>query len=232
MKQRLSFFAVPALLGLYAAALLLGGCASPNDPQERYDGEWYGHFETDNRLYFRIAYDRVQRVSIDGGEEPILFPLGNAVTDSRFRVYLREREIWLEGHFTDINKAEGTLHAYGQVYSWSAIKAKTKNGRLLVEESYFWEPHIVHLAGRSRGKLVLEKIDLTQMVKHHYQLYFTLENNQLKVSVGDLDRGLWLFYEVAFQDSMHLDFDGIRLTLINDPQSPFGPDDVYEFWYE
>jgi len=226
--------------GLLWAALaawiaLAVGCSSPTDPQERYDGEWYGTLLIDNQeipIRLRIAYDNIDRVIIGDFEEKILYPLGNSIEGDRFKVYISDRDIWLEGFFRSDTEVEGTFHVYGAVYSWSAIKIRTKNGRLLVEESYFWEPHVEHLAGNARGQLLLEKVDLKKMVKHRYRLGFAERGNELLVYIGDLNRLAYIVRDVVFQDSMSFEFDGIRLTLINNWKYPFTADDLYEFWYE
>lgn len=220
------------LLILGGSVLFFTSCSSPTDPQERYDGEWLGTLETGNKIFFRIAYDQIQRVTIDDFEERVLFPLGNEIEDSRFKVHVSVRDIYLEGHFVSEDEAEGTLHAGGDVYSWSAIKVRTKNGRLLVEQSYFWEPNLLHLNGESRGRLVLEKVDLVKMVKHRYRLGFGLDGDHLVLYLGDLDRAAYLFYQTAFADSMQLRFDGIQMTLIDEPEYPFTTADLYEFWFE
>ena len=232
--KRLGLVVAVALLA-WVALVLQTSCTSPTDPQERYDGEWLGEIQINGTtvpIFLRIAYDNVDRVVIGDYEERILYPLGNEIQGNRFKVYLSETDVWLQGIFTSDREVEGTLHVYGAVYSWSAIKVRTKNGRLLVEESYFWEPHVEHLSGRAKGQLILEKVDLAKMVKHRYRLGFAEEGNRLVVYIGDLNRMAYLFRSVVFKDSMQFGFDGIRLTLINDPEYPFTPDDLYEFWFE
>jgi hypothetical protein len=228
-------WAVVGWLAGWSVLSLLLACSSPTDPQERYDGEWDGSLTLDNEsvpLQIRVAYDRIERVVIGGYEERVLVPLGNRIDGDRFKVFLSEESIWLEGMFTTETRAEGTLHAYGSVYSWTAIKVRTKNGSLLVPESYFWEPHVQHVLGNARGQLVLEKTDLKKMVKHRYRLGFSGTPANLYVYIGDLQRLAYLVRGYPFSDSLSFEFDGIRLTLINDRQYPFTADDLYEFWYE
>ncbi|MDZ7374158.1 MAG: hypothetical protein ONB23_09335 [candidate division KSB1 bacterium] len=222
------------LVGAIILSLLIA-CASPTDPQERYDGEWYGTLTADGEefvIQIRVAYDRIDRVVIAGYEERVLYPLGNEIEGDRFKVYLSDENIWVEGLFRSDRQAEGTFHAYGAVYSWTAIKVRTKNGTLLVPESFFWEPHVRHLQGSSRGKLLLEKVNLEKMLKHRYQLWFRSSGPNLTVYIGDLSRQAYIVRGYLFSDSLAFEFDGIRLTLINDWQYPFTADDVYEFWYE